>query len=64
MVADSVGGLGRSDTGVNTAGRGREHLAQGNLRAGHILSLERLQVGADKASEQGGSHVVRVALFL
>lgn len=62
VVADAVGRRRGLDARVDTAGGGGEDLTEGNLSAGGLLGGEGLEVGADKATEEGGADVVGVAL--
>ncbi len=63
VMADPVRRLGRLDAGIDTACRRGKHLAKRNLHPGHILRRQGFEVGADKAAEQGGSDVIRMAFF-
>lgn len=63
VVADAVRGLRGPLARVLAAGRRGEHLAKGDLGAGHVLGRQGLEVGADEAAVQGGSDVVGVPFW-
>jgi len=50
-MANAERRLGRSLSSVNTSGRLWEDLAEGDLDTRDILGTERLQIGADEATE-------------
>lgn len=62
-VADAVGRARGHLASIDTAGRLRKDLAEGDLDARDVLGLQRLEVGADEAAEEGGADVVGVSLW-
>lgn len=61
VVADAVRGLGRLHPSVNTSRRFGENLAEGNLRASHILGFQWVQIRADEPSEESRADIVGMA---
>ena len=59
-----MGRHGGLDARVDAAGGSGEDLAERDLGAGRLLGRERLEVGADEATEEGGADVVGVTLCL
>lgn len=61
-MPDAARGLGWDLARVDSAGRGWQHLAQGDLGPGDVFGSQGLQIRADEAAEEGGTDVVRVPL--